>query len=172
MSTHTQSTETRLVRTAHTEDGTSVFASDSLLTPFTPFGPQHSSFTIFDSRQSVPVNNTDAIPSFSDTLPRCPPEGAIFCMTQIQPGGSAPMHRTVSLDYCVVMSGEIVLALDGGEEKTVRRGEVIVQQGVNHRWVNRGDVPCQMVFVMIGAEKIVMKDGAVLEETAFKKGGT
>ncbi|KAF5007094.1 hypothetical protein FDECE_6560 [Fusarium decemcellulare] len=158
----------RFVRTAHTKDGTSVFASDSQTTPFSPFGPQGSAFTIFDSRQTVPVNNTDPIPSFANTLPRCPPKGAIFCMTQIQPGGSAPMHRTLSLDYCVVMSGEIVLALDGGEEKTVRAGEVIVQQGVNHRWINKGDVPCQMIFTMIGSETVTLQDGTALEETVFK----
>ncbi|KAM0439957.1 hypothetical protein ACHAPT_001057 [Fusarium lateritium] len=159
---------TRVVRTTHAEDGTSIFASDTHMTPFSPFGPQNSNFTIFDTRQSVPVNNTDAIPSFANILPRCPPQGAIFCMTQIQPGGSAPMHRTKSLDYLVVMSGEIVLALDGGEEKTVGQGELIVQQGVNHRWINRGGVPCKILCVMIGAEKVALKDGTTFDETVFK----
>ncbi|KAH6894311.1 hypothetical protein B0T10DRAFT_249126 [Thelonectria olida] len=155
----------RLVRTTHAEDGTSVFAEDSQLTPFYPFGPQLSCFTIFDTRQSIPVNNTDDIPSFENTLPRCPPSGAIFALTQIQPGGAAPMHRTQSIDYCVVLTGEIVLALDGGEEKTVKAGEFIVQQGVNHSWNNRTDVPCKMLFVMLGAEKVALKDGTVLEES-------
>ncbi|RSL80224.1 hypothetical protein CEP51_006742 [Fusarium floridanum] len=169
MSTQTSQTQTtRLVRTTHTEDGTSVFASDTQITPYAPFGPQASVFSIFDTRQSVPVNNTDSIPSFSDTLPRCPPTGAIFCMTQIQPGGRAPMHRTQSLDYLVVMSGEIVLVLDGGEEKTVREGELVVQQGTNHQWINRGDVPCKIICVMMGAEKVALKDGTIFEETVFK----
>lgn len=77
------------------------------------------------------------------------------------------MHCTQSLDYLIVMSGEIVLVLDGGEEKTVRQGELVVQQGVNHRWINRGDVPCKVICVMIGAEKVALKDGTTLEETAF-----
>ncbi|KAF4975804.1 hypothetical protein FZEAL_7464 [Fusarium zealandicum] len=158
----------RLVRTTRAQDGTSVFASDTHVTPFTPFGPQGSGFAVFDTRQSVPVNNTDEVPSFEKTLPRCPPQGAIFCMSVIKPGDSSPMHRTQSLDYGVVMSGEIVLALDGGEEKTVRQGEITVQQGVNHRWINRGDVPCQVLFVMLGADKIVLDDGTALEETVFK----
>ncbi|KAJ4263828.1 hypothetical protein NW762_005861 [Fusarium torreyae] len=158
----------RLVRTTHTEDGTSVFAQDTHVAPFQPFGPQGSGFNIFDTRQSVPVNNTDVVPSSESTLPRCPPQGTLFCMTQIQPGGKAPMHRTNSLDYAVVMSGEIVLALDGGEEKTVKQGEVIVQQGVNHSWLNRGEVPCQIIFVMVGAETIALKNGTTLEETVFK----
>lgn len=90
-------------------------------------------------------------------------------MSEIKPGGQAPMHRTLSLDYCVVLSGEIVLGLDGGEEKTVKAGELIVQQGVNHFWANKGDQPCRMLFVMLGAQPVVLEDGTVLEETAFKK---
>jgi len=81
------------------------------------------------------------------------------------------MHRTLSLDYAVVLSGEIVLRLEGGEEKTVKAGEFIVQRGVNHEWINRGSETCRMVFVMVGAEKIVTADGEVLEETVFKKPG-
>ncbi|KAM0217220.1 hypothetical protein ACHAPA_000071 [Fusarium lateritium] len=156
-----------LVRTTNSEDGTSVFAPETHVAPFQPFGPQGSGFNIFDVRQSVPVNNKDNIPSFANSLPRCPPKGALFCMTQIQPGGKAPMHRTKSLDYAVVLSGEIVLGLDGGEEKTVRQGQIIVQQGVNHSWENRGEVTCQIIFVMIGAETLTLEDGTALEETVF-----
>lgn len=69
----------------------------------------------------------------------------------------------------MVLSGEIVLGLDGGEERTVKAGELIVQQGVNHFWVNKGDQPCRMLFVMLGGQPVVLEDGTVLEETAFKK---
>lgn len=79
------------------------------------------------------------------------------------------MHRTKSLDYCVILSGEIVVRLDGGEEKTVRAGEIIVQQGVNHQWLNRTEETCRLLCVMLGAREITMRDGTVLEETVFKK---
>lgn len=159
----------RLVRTTHTEDGTSVFASDDQVTPFYPFGPQSGAFTIFDARNSIPINNTDPIPSFAGTVPRCPPGGVVFVFTDIPPGGIAPMHRTLSLDYAIVLNGEIVLKLDGGEEKTIKAGEVIVQQGVNHQWLNQGDVVCRIAFVMCGSEKVVTKSGEVLEETVLKR---
>ncbi|KAK7414479.1 hypothetical protein QQX98_006665 [Neonectria punicea] len=168
-----QSTETssfsRLVRTTHSEDGTSIFAPDEHLTPFAPFPPKRSAFTVFDMRQSVPVNNMEAVPSFANTLPRCSPQGAVFATSQIEAGDSSPMHRTHSIDYVFVLSGEIVLALDGGEEKTVKAGEFIVQQGVNHSWINRRELPCKFLCVMLGAEKVVLQDGTVLEETVFKK---
>lgn len=86
------------------------------------------------------------------------------------PGGTghtAPMHRTQSIDYAVVISGEIVLGLDGGEEKVVRAGEFIIQAGTNHTWINRAAGPCRILFFMVGAEKIVLGDGTVLEETSF-----
>ena len=79
------------------------------------------------------------------------------------------MHRTISQDYAVVISGEIVLSLDGGEEKTIRAGEFIVQRGVNHAWYNRTEAPCRVMFVMTAAEQIVLGNGVGLEETIFGK---
>lgn len=79
------------------------------------------------------------------------------------------MHRTLSCDYAAVMSGEIVLRLDGGEEKTVRAGEFMVQRGANHEWINRSEEICRILVVMVGSEKIVTEGGKVLEETVFKK---
>ena len=158
----------RLVRTAYDENGKSVFASDSVLPSFSPIGPKGSSFTIFDSRTAVPVNNQEIPGSFAEAIPRCPPNGAIFCMTDFKPGGRAPMHRTVSLDYAVVVSGEIVIVLEGGEERTVKQGEMIVQQGANHAWINRTDEVCRMVFVTLSADKVRLQDGTELDETLIK----
>jgi quercetin dioxygenase-like cupin family protein len=75
------------------------------------------------------------------------------------------MHRTLSLDYCVVLSGSIWIQLDGGEEMEVKTGEMVVQRGTNHLWSNRGEVPCRVLFVMVGSEAVELKDGRVLKET-------
>ncbi|KAH8885936.1 hypothetical protein GQ53DRAFT_785128 [Thozetella sp. PMI_491] len=160
----------RLVRTAHNEDGVSVFASDETLIPFQPFGPTASAFTMMDTRNSLPAANTDPVPSFANTLPRCPPEGVLFAISDYPGNGyTVPMHRTLSLDYAVVLSGEIVLELDGGEERTVRAGEFIIQQGTNHKWINRLPEPCRVLFMMVGARQIVLNDGTALEETKLFK---
>lgn len=80
------------------------------------------------------------------------------------------MHRTLSLDYAVVLSGEIVCVLDGGEEKTIGQGEIIIQRGTNHLWINRSQTEvARILFVMVGAEKVVLEDGKELEETVLKK---
>jgi quercetin dioxygenase-like cupin family protein len=66
------------------------------------------------------------------------------------------------------MSGEIVLKLETGEEKLIRAGEVVVQKGVNHQWINRSDTTCRMMCVMVASNKVVLDDGSVLDE-AFKR---
>jgi mannose-6-phosphate isomerase-like protein (cupin superfamily) len=62
------------------------------------------------------------------------------------------MHRTRSVDYAVVMSGEIDMLLDDSEIH-LKAGDVIVQQCTNHAWVNRGSEPCRIAFVLIDAKE-------------------
>ena len=59
-------------------------------------------------------------------------------------------HRTDSLDYAIVLEGEIWLLTDE-HETLVRPGDVIIQRGTSHAWSNRTDRPCRMAFVLIGA---------------------
>lgn len=68
--------------------------------------------------------------------------------------GAAPhplMHRTQSIDYGVVIEGEVALVLDQGEVQ-LRVGSVVVQRGTNHAWANRSGRPCRMLFVLIDGE--------------------
>jgi mannose-6-phosphate isomerase-like protein (cupin superfamily) len=62
------------------------------------------------------------------------------------------MHRTRSIDYAIVMEGEIDMLLDDSEVH-LKAGDVLVQQGTNHAWVNRGDKPCVVAFILIDAER-------------------
>jgi quercetin dioxygenase-like cupin family protein len=63
------------------------------------------------------------------------------------------MHRTRSIDYAVVLEGEIDMLLDGSEVH-LSAGDVLVQQGTNHAWVNRGERPCRIAFVLLDAREI------------------
>jgi len=62
------------------------------------------------------------------------------------------MHRTRSVDYAVVVAGEIDMLLDDSEIH-LKAGDVLVQQGTNHAWVNRGTQPCRIAFVLIDAKE-------------------
>lgn len=61
------------------------------------------------------------------------------------------MHRTESVDYGVVIEGELTLVLDNSEVQ-LKPGTVVVQRGTNHAWANRSGKPCRMLFVLVGGE--------------------
>lgn len=67
-------------------------------------------------------------------------------------GGRHPlMHRTESIDYAIVLSGEVTMLLDEGEV-VLRAGDILVQVGTNHAWVNRSNAPAVVAFVLVDGE--------------------
>jgi mannose-6-phosphate isomerase-like protein (cupin superfamily) len=63
------------------------------------------------------------------------------------------MHETATIDYGIVLSGEIDLELDEGKEVHLKAGDCIVQNGTRHGWRNRSSEACVIAFIMIGAER-------------------
>ncbi|MEX3955783.1 cupin domain-containing protein [Trinickia sp. EG282A] len=70
------------------------------------------------------------------------------------------MHTTDTVDYAIVLSGEIWLEVDDGKETLLRPTDVVVQQGTRHAWRNKSQVPALVAFFMIGASR--SKSGAAL----------
>jgi hypothetical protein len=62
------------------------------------------------------------------------------------------MHRTRTLDYAIIMAGEIDMLLDAGEVH-LKAGDVVVQQATNHAWVNRSGAPCRVAFILLDAQE-------------------
>jgi quercetin dioxygenase-like cupin family protein len=89
------------------------------------------------------------------------PNGTIFRVIEFAPGVAARNHRTSSIDYIVVISGEIDMELDDSLVH-LKAGDVMVQRGTIHNWVNRGTTPCVLAVVLIDA-KPVEAGGRVLE---------
>jgi mannose-6-phosphate isomerase-like protein (cupin superfamily) len=79
------------------------------------------------------------------------PDGTIFRVVEYQPGVAPRMHRTETIDYAVVISGEIDMQLDTGTVH-LRAGDVLVQQATLHDWINRGTVACRIAFVLVPAK--------------------
>jgi len=79
------------------------------------------------------------------------PDGTLFRVVEYQPGVAPRMHRTQTMDYAVVISGEIEMRLDAGTVR-LRAGDVLVQQGTIHDWVNDGREPCRIAFVLVPAK--------------------
>jgi quercetin dioxygenase-like cupin family protein len=82
------------------------------------------------------------------------PGGTVFRIIEYSPGVTPRMHRTDSIDYAVVLSGEIDMQLDDGTEVHLRAGDVLVQRGTIHNWINRGTAPCVMAFTLIDAKPV------------------
>jgi quercetin dioxygenase-like cupin family protein len=77
-----------------------------------------------------------------------PAGGTRFSVIEIQPGNAAYMHRTDTIDYIVCVAGEIDMQLT---EETVkmRAGDVMVQRGTDHAWINRGSVAARIAVVLV-----------------------
>lgn len=63
-------------------------------------------------------------------------------------------HRTDTIDYGVLLAGELSLTVDGGEPAVLRAGDVVVQMGTRHAWRNTGNTPARMMFVMVHAQRM------------------
>ncbi len=77
--------------------------------------------------------------------------GSVFRFGYYEPGVSARWHKTDSIDYALCVSGEMWMQLDK-EEVHLKSGDVVIQRGTIHNWVNKGKVPCLMLFVLLSTE--------------------
>src|SRR5262245_16178785 len=78
-------------------------------------------------------------------------DGTVFRLVRYEPGVAPRNHRTETIDYAVVLSGEIEMDLDGTVVK-LQQGDVVVQQNTMHNWVNRGTQACVIAFVLVPAK--------------------
>ncbi|HEX3802349.1 MAG TPA: cupin domain-containing protein [Solirubrobacteraceae bacterium] len=79
------------------------------------------------------------------------PGGTIFRIATHQPGEQVPVHATATVDYVVVLSGELVL-LVGGQEIVLQAGDTVVQQATPHGWANRSSEPCTVAAVLLSTD--------------------
>jgi quercetin dioxygenase-like cupin family protein len=150
------------VVTGHDEHGRAVFKSQDE-NPTRMIASGDASFLTIWSTQTVPANNNDErdgrdLPT-GLTLER----GSVIRITDMLPGKESPMHRTNSIDYGIVLKGEIELELEDGRKTTVREGGIIIQRGTNHLWRNTTDRPTRIAFILIEAPAY-LHDGRPLDE--------
>jgi quercetin dioxygenase-like cupin family protein len=141
----------RRVVTGHDERGVSVFASDGPV-PVVRTAPDGALFCEIWGTTAMPAPVAAAEPDPTlDALNVPPaPNGTKIRINEFPPGVVSPMHRTQSVDYGIVLSGEVVLVLDDSET-VLRAGDVVVQRGTNHRWENRTGSTSRMAFILIDA---------------------
>ena len=82
-----------------------------------------------------------------------PANGTRFAVIDFPPGNAPRMHRTETIDYVIVLEGEIEMDMDDSTVK-MQAGDVMVQRGTNHAWVNRGNAPARMAIVLLDAKPL------------------
>ena len=153
--------EIRRVVTGHDANGRAVVKLDEFAKNVVINRPGAVGAVIW-STEGFPVDNMDDADGAKREVGTSDMGGTVFRVVSYEPGVAPRMHRTESIDYAVVISGEIDMQLDDTEVH-LKAGDVLVQRGTIHGWVNRGTAPCVVAFVLIGA-KPVSTGGQILGE--------
>jgi quercetin dioxygenase-like cupin family protein len=82
-----------------------------------------------------------------------PQNGSRFIVMEFAPGVASELHRTETIDYIVMLSGEIDMDMDDSVVK-LGAGDIMVQRGTNHAWVNRGTEPARLAIVLLDAKPL------------------
>lgn len=167
----------RRVVTGHDANGKAVILKDGAAENVRVRGSAGFVSTLLWATDETPANvsgTTDEADRDIGVPP--PPNGSVFRMVEFPPEredvdakalieemGLPPeqadkrhpfMHRTKSIDYAVVLSGRITMMMDEEEDDVeLEAGDVVIQRGTNHAWVNYGPENCLVAFVLIDAEK-------------------
>ncbi|HZL31722.1 MAG TPA: cupin domain-containing protein [Pseudolabrys sp.] len=144
----------RRVVTGHDEKGHAKVMIDEQITNAFSARPG-AEFSVIWSHQGFPANNDGFEDPSNKKIGTTIDNGAVFRVVNFGPGVAPRNHRTDSIDYAVVMSGEIDMVLDN-ETVHLKAGDVLVQRGTVHNWVNNGSVPCVIAFVLISAKPVTV----------------
>ena len=173
----------RRVVTGHNAQGRSIFVSDGPAPAVFQRGPGATAVTEFWETRTTPASNAGNDDPTVGQPQRLPPpkHGSKFRVVEYPPDsqrvnalrtpgsshdaksegytrdlGNARhpgFHKTSTIDYAIVLSGEIYALMDEGEV-LLKAGDVLIQRGTSHAWSNRTEAPCCVAFVLIDAEPV------------------
>ena len=150
----------RRVITGHDKNGRAIVAIDETAKNVTQGRPGAHAAVIWTS-EGFPVDNGGDADTSSRKVGTTLDNGTVFRVVSFGPGVQRRNHRTDSIDYATVISGEIDMELDDGKSVHLKAGDLLVQRGTIHNWVNKGTAPCIIAFVLVAA-KPVSAGGKVL----------
>jgi hypothetical protein len=143
----------RRVVTAHDADGNAIVGMDSIIEAGPGvMTPSTANAGIWATDSTPAAIDDDRDPAATRMSLEPPRNGSIFRVIEFPPSTAPRMHRTDTIDYVIVMDGEIDMLLRDSEEH-LKSGDVMVQRGTYHGWANRGDAPCRIAFILIDARQ-------------------
>jgi quercetin dioxygenase-like cupin family protein len=143
---------TRRVITGHDASGKAKVLIDEVVKNVGSARPGAQASVIW-STEGFPVDNNGDADTSSRKVGTTLANGCVFRVVEFSPGVAARNHRTDSIDFAVIMSGEIDMELDDSEVH-LKAGDVLVQRGTIHNWVNRGSAPCVIAFCLVDAKPV------------------
>lgn len=157
------SRKVRRVVTGHDENGRAVFRSDDEYDPVLVPTGDAAMVTVWTTA-TVPADLNDE----TDGRDREPGTtlngGSVIRTVDMLPGAQSPMHRTNSIDYGIVLSGQIELELDDGRTTLLGPGDIVVQRGTMHLWRNPSATEiCRIAFILIEAPAYLHKGEPLAE---------
>ena len=148
----------RRIVTGHDANGKAVVATDERITAVSRrIGKDITGCEMWSTDQ-MPVDNSEeaAAAQRAGFIKRYnyvgTGQGTSFRITEWAPGHARFTHRTETVDYAILLSGEIDLELENNEVVHLKPGDVVIQRGTTHTWVNRGSVPAVTAFILIDAK--------------------
>jgi quercetin dioxygenase-like cupin family protein len=142
--------EIRRIVTGHDAEGSAIVHSDSQLSA-QQVPADTAWFNKIWSTEGWPADNSDLQDGALRDTGLANANGSVLRIVEMAPGHRSPMHRTQSLDYGIVLSGEVQLELDAGRTVLLKSGDVVIQRGTIHAWSNRGTSAARMAFVLLSA---------------------
>ena len=144
----------RRVVTGHDAQGRAkVLIDEQVSNQFSP--RPGAEYSVIWSSEGFPVNNDGDQDPTGKSIKTTVDNGTVFRVVKFDPGVSPRNHRTDSIDYAVVISGEIDMELDVGTVH-LKQGDVLVQRGTIHNWVNKGKEPCVIAFTLVSAKPVTV----------------
>jgi quercetin dioxygenase-like cupin family protein len=140
----------RRVVTGHNAEALAIIQADEVA--------QGERFTLIWTTEGFPVDNTAPADGGHREVGITLQGGTVFRVGEIAVGARSPMHRTNSVDYGILLEGELDMEVDSGETVHLKAGDVVVQRGTNHAWINNGSQPARMAWILIDAHPVRVGD--------------
>jgi quercetin dioxygenase-like cupin family protein len=116
----------------------------------------------------IDIRHDDALTKTKTVLSLSLANGTVLRMVDRSPGSYSAMHRTQSLDYAVVVEGEMQMILDSGEKVTLQQGDIVVQRQTMHQWHNPTNRWNRMLFVLMDAKPLEVAGKVYKGETGYE----
>jgi quercetin dioxygenase-like cupin family protein len=142
----------RRVITGHDASGKAIVTIDEVCKNVVSGRPGAHACVVWTT-EGFPVNNDGQADEAERKVGTTLPGGSVFRVIEFAPGVAPRNHRTDSIDYGVILAGEIDLDLDGTVVR-LKAGDVFVQRGTIHNWINRGTAPCVLAVVLVAAKPV------------------